>query len=169
MKKALSTLFFAAIMMIGGAAQAQKIGHIAVDQLVSLMPETEAAKKEIETFGQSLQKDLSDMEAELNSLYTQYRQNEAMMTELRRESEQKKIQDLQSRIQEYAVRAQELMENKRVEVLTPVLQKAQDAIDAVAKEKGFLYILDASQSKGVVVYAGGEDVMPLVKAKLGIK
>ena len=54
--------------------------------------------------------------------------------------------------------------------LLPIIEKAQEAVNKVAADNGFTYILDASASKAVVVYLdGGDDIMPLVKAELGIQ
>jgi outer membrane protein len=76
---------------------------------------------------------------------------------------------LQMRIQEYSQRAQQDLQQKQVQILTPVIEKATKAVQDVAKENGFSYILDSSPSKAVVVFAeNGEDIMPMVKAKLAI-
>ncbi|MDZ7615303.1 MAG: OmpH family outer membrane protein [Flavobacteriaceae bacterium] len=53
-------------------------------------------------------------------------------------------------------------------LLKPVLEKAQTAVNQVAKEKGAQYVLDSSPGKGLLVFEG-EDLMAPVKAKLGIK
>ena len=49
--------------------------------------------------------------------------------------------------------------------MVPIITKAQNAIKAVAKEKGILYVLD---SKALIV-SEGEDLAPAVKTKLGIQ
>ena len=56
------------------------------------------------------------------------------------------------------------------EVLEPILIKLQDAIEAVGKENGYDYILNADNfSGGVILYKKpGDDVTALVKAKLGM-
>jgi outer membrane protein len=48
------------------------------------------------------------------------------------------------------------------------LKKAEEAINSVAKENKFSYIFDASA--GTLLYAqDSDDVMPMVKTKLGLK
>ena len=42
-------------------------------------------------------------------------------------------------------------------------------IDAVAKERGLIYVFDLSQGNPVYTSAESLDMLPLVKAKLGIK
>jgi len=169
MKKVLLAL----ALFVGTASIAtaqQKIGHINADELLQMMPETKKAQTELEVYGRQLEKDLTDMETELQNKIDSFRANEKMMTTLARETKTKELQELQMRIQEYSQRAQQELQQKQVELLTPVIEKATKAVQDVAKEKGFSYILDSSPSKAVVVFAeNGEDILALVKAKLAIQ
>ncbi len=173
MKTAIKTLALGLMMVLGSTAtqaQGSKVGHINVDQLISLMPETKEAEKALQAYAQSLETDLTDMQTELQTKVNKFRANEAVMTELSKENKYKEIQDLDSRIQEYQQKAQQDLQKKEMELLTPVLEKAQNAITEVATEGGFAYILDSSNSKGNVIYhEGGTDIMPLVKKKLGLQ
>ena len=59
------------------------------------------------------------------------------------------------------------MNEKRQELLAPILRRVDDAIREVGKENGFQFIFD--ESIGAILFDGNaEDVMPLVKAKLGL-
>jgi outer membrane protein len=50
--------------------------------------------------------------------------------------------------------------------IAPLRTKAMEAIRAVAKESGYSYVLDINS---VIVGPPGDDVLGLVKKKLGIK
>ncbi|MEQ9263013.1 MAG: OmpH family outer membrane protein [Owenweeksia sp.] len=172
MKKQIAILVLALGLMMSFSAMAQqKIGHINADELLQLMPETKTAQKQLETYGRQLEKDLKDMETELQTKVNTFRENQKLMTELSRETKSKEIQELQYRIQEYSQKAQEDLQQKQVELLTPIIEKATKAVQDVAKENGFTYILDSSPSKAVVIFAAdnSEDLMPKVKAKMGIQ
>jgi outer membrane protein len=52
------------------------------------------------------------------------------------------------------------------ELLMPMVERVQEAIDAVGAENGFTYIFDTSS--GATVYTGGENVVDMVRAKLGM-
>lgn len=172
MKKHITFLAVAIGMMMSFSTMAQqKIGHINADALLQLMPETKTAQAELEAYSKQLQKDLTDMEAELQSKVEKFRENQKLMTELSRETKSREIQELQYRIQEYSQKAQEDLQQKQVDLLTPIIEKATNAVQAIAKENKFTYILDSSPSKAVVIFTAdnSEDLMPKVKAKLGIK
>ena len=59
------------------------------------------------------------------------------------------------------------IQEKQQKGLIPILQKAEKAVNAVASEKGLVYILDASAGKGLLV-AKGEDIYDALKVKLGL-
>jgi outer membrane protein len=61
---------------------------------------------------------------------------------------------------------QQLMQQKTQELLAPIRSKAFETIKTVAKESGYAYVLDA---QAILVGPPGEDILPLVKKKLGIK
>lgn len=176
MRKQLTALLlaFGVMMSFGLAAQEnapqQKMGHINADRLLQMMPETQEAQKQLQAYGRQLEKDLSDMEKEMETKIQSFRENEKMMTNLSRESKTREIQELQGRIQEYSMNAQEDLQDKQVELLTPIIERATNAVQKVADENGFTYILDSSESKAVVIYAGnGIDIMDMVKAELGLE
>ncbi len=170
MKKHLSILALALGMTLSFAGYGQqKIGHIDAEKLLQMMPETKLAQEQIETYGRQLEKDMTDMEAELELKIQQFRRDDAMMTNLSRETRTREIQELQARIQEYGMKAQEELQNKQVELLTPIIEKATNAVKEVADEGKYSYILDSSQSKAVVIYQeNGDDILEKVKKKLGI-
>jgi outer membrane protein len=80
----------------------------------------------------------------------------------------KEIQDLQNRIESTQQSAQEKVGQKKQEVYGPILEKAEKAIKEVGKEKGYDYIFDNSQQI-ILYYKDGDNVLPFVKAKLGLK
>jgi outer membrane protein len=47
-----------------------------------------------------------------------------------------------------------------------LIEKIGKAIEDVAKEEGYSYVIDAST--GVLLYRGGDDLTDKIKAKLGI-
>ena len=73
------------------------------------------------------------------------------------------------RIQKFEELAMNKLQKAREELFEPVMTKATNAIKEVAKENGFTYIFD--MSSGAVLFASetSEDILPLVKKKLGIQ
>jgi outer membrane protein len=131
------------------------------------MPETADADKAIQEYNQTLELQLQAMYGEYQTKLGEYQANEALMTDIVKEAKVKEIQDLEVRIQEFQQSSQGSIQQKRNEVLAPLLEKAQNAINEVAEENGYTYIFDISL--GSIVYGkDSHDIMPLVKSKLGI-
>jgi len=61
------------------------------------------------------------------------------------------------------------MGQKESQLLQPIIEKADKAIKEVGKENGYTYIFDLSRGSVVYFSEVSEDVLPLVKKKLGIQ
>jgi outer membrane protein len=71
-----------------------------------------------------------------------------------------------SRIQQFQQTAGKDLQQKELDLYKPILEKAQAAIQKVAKAKGFQYVLDSTTGSGVLV-ADGTDLLADVKKELG--
>ena len=157
-------LFFA-----GNLANAQqKIAHINSAELIKSMPEVVTADKQLETFKGSLDADGKTMYTEYQAKVTDFQGKEKTLSDALKEAKVKEIQDLQKRIEEFQQKAGEDFEKKRTELYDPILKKAEDAVKAVAKEKGYAYVFDTTQP-GIVYFDGGINILGDVKLKLGLK
>lgn len=146
----------------------QKIGYINSEELILSMPEAKKADADINTYAKTFQDQLTSMQKELETKYKAYEAGAKTMSEAMRDVKEKELQDLQGRIQSTQQSAEEKIAAKRQELLKPITEKADKAIQDVAKEKGYTYILDAST--GALVYATQADnIIQDVKNKLGIK
>ncbi len=143
----------------------QKIAHISLDSLVSAMPETKSAKEVAQSYLKDLEKTVMSMETELQTKYNDYLANEATMSELVKKTKQEELQGLQKRIEDFKVQAQQDYQKKYQDLINPILDKAKKAIELVAKEGGYKYVLDTSA--GNILYSEpSDDILPLVRKKL---
>lgn len=162
-------LFAVALFVVAFSVQSMaqdKIGHINFDELVSLMPGQDSINKALESYVAGLETQAQAMQTELESKYADYQANQATMSEIIRQTKEKEIMDLQQRIEAFNQQAQYDIQSKQFELTQPLLNKAQKAIEDVAKENGFTYIINANVQ--ILLYANGTDILPLVKTKLGL-
>ncbi len=150
---------------INTAAQAQKVAHIAVDSLISVMPETKKAQGIAQDYLKALEKEVAAMKSEFDTKYNDYLTNEATYSDLVKKTKQEELQMLNQRIEEFRGQAQQDYQKKYGELSKPIYEKAKKAIDAVAKEAGYKYVLDTST--GAVIYSEpADDILVAVKKKL---
>ncbi|HNX84887.1 MAG: OmpH family outer membrane protein [Bacteroidales bacterium] len=170
MKKVFGILLFAALFLTAqdGFAQSFKTGHINRDDIIMAMPDYDTAMKSYNAFGQELTNALELMQVELNNKYDQFTKEEKNLTDLVKANRAQEITDMQTRISNFQQQAQVQLQEKQAELLNPIIEKANNAINAVAKEGGYIYIYDVR----TLVYVDtvkSTDIGPLVKTKLGIK
>ena len=160
-----------ALLAFGGSAMAQKtikLGHINSNELMQIMPGRDSAQA-------ALQKDVEDLQAEMETMKKEYenRVNDYLakkdqLSELIRKTKESDLQSMGARIEEFQQNAQKQLEERQEALLKPIIDRAKKAIEEVGKENGYTYIFDAGV--GAVLYSqDSDDIMPLVKKKLGLK
>ena len=166
-----ASLLLVALFAMSGIASAQtvKIAHVNTSEVMNAMPERTKAEKNLENYYNELQDQLKTMYTEYQNKLQDYQANAETMSNLVKQSKEKELVDLESRITAFQANAENEFENKRAELLAPLLEKIQNAINAVGKEKGYTYILDIATGSAVYVGTDAIDVTKDVKTKLGIK
>ena len=170
MKRFLGIASLLFLFAFTGQAQNFKFGHINSDELIRAMPEFDTATKQLEAFQQELINNLELMTVELNNKTDAYQKESKNLTDIVKQTKEQELYDMNRRIQEFQTNAQELLQNKNVELFQPIYTKVDKAIKDVGKENGFVYVFDIA--KGSLLYfdeTKSTNVMALAKAKLGLK
>ena len=150
------------------AQKGQKIGHINSNDLLTAMPERAEIQKQLDDLTTQLKVTLEAMGKERETKVAEFQAQQNNMTDLVKENKIKEITDLEKRIADFQENAQTELEKKNQELMAPIIDKAKEAIDAVAKENNYTYIIDTVS--GVVLFSiDGDNILPLVKKKLGIQ
>jgi len=170
MRNFFKVIVFCSVFFAGNlSAQTLKFGHIDFDQLVSAMPEREAAVAAIEKVRTTLESQLATMQKEAQekgkeyvALSQQKDANEALV-----KAKLEEAQSIQERIQNFSQTAEENLKKEQTKQYQPVMEKARKAIADVAKEQGLIYVFEVNS----VLYHSEQstDLLALVKTKLGIK
>ena len=166
--KSLLLVVFAALLT-AQTASAQKFGHLNSGNLLELMPEVKAANDALKVYGGKLETRRDSLAKVFQDAYTAYAKAAQEGTVPPKEAQVKEaeLQKMQDAGQQFETAMQQLVGAQRDALLSPILKKVDDAIKAVGKEGNYLFIFDTST--GATLYAlESEDVMPLVKTKLGI-
>lgn len=169
MKKYVMIAFVALTGLFSATAMAQsKIGYINAQAVIEAMPEAKTAQTSLQTYAEGLDTDGKSLIDEYTAKTKDFNDKAATMTDNIKEIKAREIQDIQKRIEDYKQAAEQKIDAKRAEVLKPIYDKARKAIEDVAKEKGYTYVIDGS-SGILLVSPASDDLMPAVKVKLGIK
>ncbi|MDD3636325.1 MAG: OmpH family outer membrane protein [Bacteroidales bacterium] len=152
-----------------GQAQTLKIGYVDSNELMGMMPERDTIENKLRQFEQQLENELRAMATEYQTKLTDYQNNLATMSNLIRQSKEKELTDLQTRIQDFQQNADLDYSEHRNELLTPLIDKVKKAIEDVGTENGYTYIIDSATGVLLHIGSGADNVTAKVKTKLGIK
>jgi outer membrane protein len=171
MKKIVNVLVVVMALILAGSstkAQTTKIGVVSLAELIPAMPEYKKADTLMNDFNSALQQQYQGM-------VTEYQQQMAVLgskdttkyTAAQLELKRKGVSDLLVKLQGWQQTAQQMQQQKNEDLMAPIKKKALDAINAVAKENGYSYVI--SKDEKLLVSPTADDILPLVKKKLGLK
>ena len=163
------TMLAVAILSMAFVLHAQKFGHVTSELLLQAMPEFDSAQVKIDQLRQHYTDEIENIQVEINNKIEAFNQGESTMSDLIKEAKASEIQEMQMRLQNYSQTAQQDLQQQSQVMIQPVMDKARTAIEEVAMEHGLIYVFDLSQGNPIYTSDESLDMMPLVKAKLGLQ
>ena len=160
-------IFLLMMFPLGLFAQESKIAIVNTAEVMQAMPEFADMQKQMQEMEANYQKELKVMSDEYEKKYSDFIAQQDSLTENIRLRRMQELEDIQQRSQNFIQVSQQDFQKKQGELLTPIQEKLRNAIAAVGKENGYLYILDPQ----IVLYKSDTaiDATAQVKAKLGIQ
>ena len=156
-----------AFMSLAATAQNFKFAYVDMNELVMLMPEMDAAREQMQTAELEAQETYAAMVEEYQTKAQQYQQKAESWTPTIRESKAAELQQIEMRIQEFnQAISQELQQTQQM-LQMPIVEKAQKAVNELAKEKGVAFVAD----KATFLYVDATQVIDLTaeaRVKVGI-
>ncbi len=163
-------MFLVAVALPAGIAIAQqKIGHVSTDAIMKQLPDAQDAQKQLDALVVEWQNELNKMQQDWQKRFDDYDQKKLIMTDARRAEAERDLRDLDQRIADY--RTQKFGQNgelfqKQNDLMKPVQDRVFKAIQDVATEEGYDYVLDKS-GEILMMYANEKhDLTPKVLQKL---
>ncbi|HEY0739830.1 MAG TPA: OmpH family outer membrane protein [Chryseosolibacter sp.] len=169
----LVTLFVLSLAFFAAQAQtapATKIGFADVDYIFTQMPEAKQVETELKSTQTMLQNQITNKQQEFQRKVKEYNDNLPNMLDAVRANTERELSQLQENLQKLQQDAQTTIQNKQAQLMEPVYKKVSKAIEDVAKENQYTFIL-TSQIGGldVILYADDNaDVSDLVLKKMGV-
>ena len=141
-----------------------KTGYVSIDEVVQLMPDYKKATAEMAQFDSALQINYGETLKELNRQDSMFKTDSVKMTMATKTAKKEQMKKLLVELQGYEQNYQQQMQQKQEELMAPVAQKANQLIADVAKSNGYAYVF---RKEALVVSPEGDDILPLIKKKLG--
>jgi len=164
-------VFISFLLLASLSMQAQaKYAHINLGNLVSEMPAAVAANTQLEDFQKELIKTGEALAVDFQKDYEAFVKavQGGTLTPVQQQNQQTALEKKQQEIVAFEQQIRVSVSEKRDELLQPIVVSAQQAIEDVAKENNIQLVFDTSIFGAIMFAAETEDIMDLVKAKLGM-
>ena len=168
LKKLLLAAFVVAPMCL--AAQV-KLGYVNTQEIFNVMPEKATAESTLKTASDKYETEFKNLQAAFQKKAEEYDKTDKDTTtpQAIKDRHMQELQDEYQKIQNFQQTASQDLQRQQEQLLAPITQKLQNAIQAVGAEGGYTFIYDMSIPAILYTGTGAEDVSAKVKAKLGIK
>jgi outer membrane protein len=159
----------AAVALMSFAAKAQdvKFAYVDFNEIVMLMPEMDEARATIEENSKTNEEILMAMYEEYQTKVQQYEQKQSTWTPAVLETKQREIMEIESRLQQTQQSLQQEIQQLQQNLQAPIYEKAQNAVNDLAKAKGVAFVFEKSS----LLYldpAQGVDLTPEARTALNI-
>ena len=156
------------ILPLVAMAQA-KFGHMNSQEIITVMPEFTKAQADLDALSKQYREEMQRSEEEFNRKYQELLQQQDSLPKNILERRSKEVQDMAQRQQQFQQEAYQAMEKAQQEAMVPIYQKLDDAVQAVGKAEGVVYIFDIARTPVAYIGTGSIDLTAKVKTQLGIK
>ena len=148
------------------SAQNLKMAHINMQELIVSMPDYDSAQVKLQKYAKGLEEQMEIMQVELNRKYEEFSKNQASWSDLVKQVKTDELNSMNQRFQSFQQQAQEDYQQENDKLLQPVIDKANKAIEAVAKTQGINCVLNVQ----MILYkdATMTDLLPAVQKHLGV-
>ena len=151
MKRILFVAIFLSLAVF--SANAQRYAVLDTKFILDRLPEYKDAQKQLDQLSEAWQKELDNLQSRLDKMYRDYEAEQVMLSEdlkKKREDElfnmEKELRDLQR--QRFGYEGD--LFKKRQELIKPVQDKVYNAVQKLAVDKGYDFILDKSEGITVI-------------------
>ena len=150
---------------------AQRFGYIDTDFILNKMPEYRKAQEERDQLAQAWEKEVLDMDKEIQAMYSALQAEQVLLTEEMRKERMTSIQKKEAELKEYQKKVfgfGGLYFLKEQELVKPILDKLWDAVDKVAKQNNLAIVFDKA-GQLVMIYTDPRfDYTDFVLDELGL-
>lgn len=162
----------ACILFLGAFAQAQRYAIIDTKYILDRMPDYKLAQKNVDDVAANWQKEIDVLQQELDRMYKDYEAEQVMLSEeLRKKREdqlfvkEKNLRDLQRK--RFGFEGD--LFKRRQELIKPIQDKVYNAVQKLAVQRGYDFILDKSEGITVIFADPKLEKSEDVLRELGVK
>ena len=170
MRKILVAVF--GLLLVAGVAQAQKYAVIDTRYILDKMPDYKTAQKQLDDIAAGWQKDIDGQQTALDGMYKAFEAEQVMLSDdLKKKREdqlfnkEKALRDLQRK--RFGFEGD--LFKKRQELIKPIQDKVYNAVQKMAVQRGYDFVLDKSEGITIIFADPKLDKSEDVLKDLGVR
>jgi outer membrane protein len=156
-----------------GAQQATRTAYIDAAKIITKLPEAQDAEARLDQLVATWNQEADNIQGELNRKKAEFERRKLIMTEAERTSTEVDIQNVQRRLNEFRQSKYGPtgdLYTQQASMMKPAYDKLMKAIEEVARDGNYDYVLDKSSKDVAVLYSNSKhDITVPVAKKLGIE
>ena len=165
-------LLAACSLLLAASLQAQKYAIIDTKYILDKMPEYKTAQKQLDDVAATWQKEIDGMQTELDKMYKDFDAEQVMLSEELKQKRQDQLFTKEKTLRELQRKRfgfEGDLFKKRQELIKPVQDKVYNAVQKLAVQRGYDFILDKSEGITVIFADPKLEKSDDVLRELGIK
>ncbi|MEX0610122.1 MAG: OmpH family outer membrane protein [Balneolaceae bacterium] len=159
-KKFAIILLFLSVFSFQEAFSQVKIGYTNPAKVLSQLSEVDEINQQVEELITERDKELGERAAELQQIFSSYESGMAALSEQERSTKEEELMQLNQQFEEDREGILNEVRQKRNELMRPIIERMNTAMEEVAKEMGLDMVLNEGTSNGdaIIFFASSENL-----------
>jgi outer membrane protein len=170
MKKILFVLLV--VLACAGVAEAQRYAIVDSKYILEKLQDYKDAQKKLDQFSEQWQKEIDTKQANLDRMYKEYEAEQVMLSEELKKKREDQLFNLEKEVRDMQRKRfgfEGDLFKKRQELIKPVQDKVYNAIQKIAVQRSYDFILDKSEGITVIFADPKLDKSEDILKELGVK
>lgn len=166
-------LFLVTLVILASSAfvKAQNFGYVNTDKILERIPEYNNAQQQIDRLKKQYEAQIDAELKVVESMYNQYQTEKQTLSGSQREMRESEIikkERAAKELQKTFFGQEGALSKRSLELLTPIKDRVQAAIEKVAVEGGIILVFDIATAQGIIYNNPANDLTSKVLKKLSI-
>ncbi|MDZ7772107.1 MAG: OmpH family outer membrane protein [Balneolaceae bacterium] len=159
-----SLLLFLCVSLASAQVDRIEIGFVNTQEVMNQLPERQQIQDQLNTFIQQKQQELQQASTEFQNAVATYQQNQSGMTQDQINQREQELTQMEQNLNQLQQTAQQEIAQRRQELLGPIYERINQAIQAIAQQNGLDMVLSEITAQGSnIVYYSADSSMDITQ------
>lgn len=136
------------------------IGYMNAQEVLSQMPERSEVEQQLNSFVQEKRQELQERTASFQDSVATFQQNQENLSDAQARQQEQQLAQMEASLQQFQQGLQQQIQQRRAQLLQPLYEKMDEAIAAVAEEKGLDFVINKATNNGenIIYYSESQQL-----------